>query len=63
MKIRKAFRDGELNEIKMEVEWKSDKKGKIKPANSFFTNTVIKKHNKDLIIEFYESKITFKSAS
>lgn len=47
----------------MEVEWKNDKTKKFKPENTVYTNEQLKKHNKDLIIDFYESKITFKSVS
>lgn len=63
MKIKKAFRDGDTKEIKMEIEWKYDKTQKFTPLPSEYTNTDIKNYNKDIILEFYESKITFKGTN
>ncbi|KRX02661.1 Chromo domain protein [Pseudocohnilembus persalinus] len=59
LKIIRAVK--QYDDINMVIQWKYDKTQTFVPKNSTFTNHHIKKFDKDLIINYYESKITFRS--
>ena len=42
----------------MEIEWDYRENGE-KPTNTFLSTNEIKKYDKDLLIDYYESKVKF----
>ena len=59
IRIVSAKRHASLpKELICEIEWKTRPDG-IKPNNSFLTNTMIKKANPTLLVDFYEDHLIF----
>jgi len=56
MKIKKCKRLGDR--LTLQVEWKERDDG-IKPEDSYVLNTELRKNFYDLLIDFYESRISF----
>jgi len=46
------------DKIEVEVNWKKRKSGKM-PSSTKFSSVDLRKYNKDLLLDFYESKLKF----